>query len=145
MKYLLDTNIVSELKKRQVNMNVAQWFEMVHESQLYVSAITIGELRAGAIKKSKIDKEQGYLLAKWVDNVIDQYSERILNIDLEICEEWAELLSKDNSNAVDSLIAAQAIARNMILVTRNIKHFKMFNVKLLNPFEDQSINSVDSN
>jgi predicted nucleic acid-binding protein len=138
MNYLLDTNIISELKKRQPNSNVLSWFEATCTNQLYFSAITIGELRSGAIKKSKTDKEQGYKLTQWIDVIVAKYSEQILNIDLETCEEWAQLISNDNTNGIDSLIAAQAITKNMTLVTRNIKHFKMFNVKLLNPFEEQT-------
>jgi predicted nucleic acid-binding protein len=136
MRYLLDTNIISELRKKQPNENVVSWFNQIHPSQLYLSSLTIGEVRAGALKKAKTDKRSGDLLLKWVNNLVRDYQEQILGIDLEVSEEWANLLAIDSTNAIDSLLAAQAISMNLVLVTRNIKHFKMFDIKLLNPFED---------
>ncbi len=135
MRYLLDTNIISELRKKQPNENVALWFNQIHPSQLYLSALTIAEIRAGALKKAKTDKKSGGLLVRWVDNLVTEYQEQILTIDLDVSEEWTRLLNIDGTNAIDSLIAAQAISMNLVLVTRNIKHFKMFDIKLLNPFE----------
>ncbi len=73
-------------------------------------------------------------LEKWLERIIIDYNERILNIDKEICEEWGELMSIDSMNAIDALIAAQAKQSNMILVTRNIKHYNMFNIKIFDPF-----------
>jgi predicted nucleic acid-binding protein len=135
MRYLLDTNIISELRRKQPNENVVEWFSQIHPSQLYLSGLTIGEVRAGALKKAKTDKQSGDLLLKWVDNLIIEYQDQILDIDLDVSEEWARLLNIDSTNAIDSLLAAQAISMNLILVTRNIKHFKMFDIKLLNPFD----------
>lgn len=136
MKYLLDTNIISEVKKRDPHPNVAMWIK-AYKDHIYLSSITIGELRSGAIRKSKTDKEQGYRLHQWIDQLLTEYNEQILNVNLEVCESWAELIAIDDTNGVDSLIAAQAISYNMTLVTRNIKHFKMFGVKLFNPFEEK--------
>ena len=73
-------------------------------------------------------------LEKWLERIIIDYNERILNIDKEICEEWGELMSIDSTNAIDAVIAAQAKQSNMILVTRNIKHYNMFNIKIFDPF-----------
>lgn len=135
MKYLLDTNIISELRRKLPNKNVVKWFDGLDSSDLYISCITIGELRTGALKKAKTDKNGGQLLLKWVDKLISDYEEQIIEIDLDICEEWAKCLTIDATNAVDGLVAAQAIAMNLTLVTRNTRHFKMFDIKLLNPFE----------
>lgn len=135
MRYLLDTNIVSELRRKTPNENVVSWFKELHPNTVYLSCITIGEVRAGALKKRKTDKQSGGLLLKWVDSLIRDYDEQIINIDLETSEVWAELLSIDNTNAIDSLVAAQAIQANMTLVTRNVKHFKMFDIKIINPFD----------
>ena len=135
MKYLLDTNIISELKKKTPDQNVVNWFEGIDTDELYLSCITIGELKSGALKKSKTDVKTGKLLIKWINGLMADYEEQILNIDLETCEIWAELLNIDSTNAIDGLIAAQCFQSNMVLVTRNIKHFNMFDIKLFNPFE----------
>ena len=135
MRYLLDTNIISELRKKSPDNAVVEWFEKTDPDNLYLSCITIGEVRHGALKKAKTDKQGGQALLKWVDDLINDYEEQIIDIDLDICEEWGNLLTIDNSNAIDSLLAAQALSMNLTLVTRNTKHFKMFKIKLLNPFE----------
>lgn len=135
MKYLLDTNVISELRRKSPNKNVVNWFESLDSNDLYISCITMGELRTGALKKAKTDKNGGQLLLKWVDKLISDYEEQIIDIDLDVCEEWAKCLTIDATNAVDGLVAAQAISMNLTLVTRNTKHFKMFDIKLLNPFE----------
>ncbi|ABV85278.1 Toxin of toxin-antitoxin [Rickettsia massiliae MTU5] len=134
MKYLLDTNVVSEIQKKKSNSQVAVWFSIVHSSQLYLSCITIGEIRKEISKLAKKDKIASLKLEKWLERIIIDYNERILNIDKEICEEWGELMSIDSTNAIDALIAAQAKQSNMILVTRNIKHYNMFNIKIFDPF-----------
>ncbi|QQV75766.1 Toxin FitB [Rickettsia tillamookensis] len=135
MKYLVDTNVVSEIKKKNPNSQVAAWFSIVHASQLHLSCITIGEIRKGISKLVKNNKRASLQLEKWLEKIIIDYNERILNIDKEICEEWGELMSIDGTNAIDTLIAAQAKQNNMILVTRNTKHYNMFNIKIFNPFD----------
>lgn len=134
MKYLLDTNVVSEIQKKKPNPQVVAWFSVVHYSQLHISCITIGEIRKGMLKLSKNDSVASLKLKKWLEELIIDYNERILNIDKEIFEEWGELMSIDGTNAIDALIAAQAKQNNMILVTRNTKHYNMFNIKIFNPF-----------
>lgn len=134
MKYLLDTNVVSEIQKKKPNPQVVAWFSVVHYSQLHISCITIGEIRKGMLKLSKNDSVSSLKLKKWLEELIIDYNERILNIDKEICEEWGELMSIDGTNAIDALIAAQAKQNNMILVTRNTKHYNMFNIKIFDPF-----------
>ena len=145
MNYLLDTNIISQLARKKGDSKVIEWILSHKNASLYLSCLTIGEIKTGILRLQKKDIKAAQSLQIWLDGLLNGYRDQILTIDLEVCEVWAQLMNIDSSNGIDSLIAAQAITRNMILVTRNIKHFKMFNVKLLNPFEDQSINSVDSN
>ena len=139
MKYLLDTNIVSELRKTLPTPNVVKWMEGVPSNQIYLSCIAISDLRSGALKKAKQDKRAGPVLTKLIDELISSYEELIVLIDLEICQKWAELLTIDSTNAIDSLLLAQAITNNMVLVTRNIKHFKMFGAKCLKPFGEENV------
>jgi len=136
MRYLLDTNIISELRRKQPDSKVVEWFGEIHASSLYLSCITIGELKSGALKKAKTDIASSKLLIKWIDSLVSDYEEQILDINLETCEVWAQMLNIDATNAIDSLLAAQSVQSNMILVTRNVKHFKMFNIKLYNPFTE---------
>ena len=133
MKYLLDTNIVSELRKTLPTPNVVKWMEGVPSNQIYLSCIAISDLRSGALKKAKQDKRAGPVLTKLIDELISSYEELIVLIDLEICKKWAELLT------IDSFLLAQAFTNNMVLVTNNIKHFKMFGTKCLNPFGEEDV------
>ena len=136
MRYLLDTNIISELRRKQPDSKVLEWFREIHASSLYLSCISIGELRSGALKKAKTDIASGTFFIKWIDSLVSDYEEQILDINLETCEVWAQMLNIDATNAIDSLLAAQSVQSNMILVTRNVKHFQMFNIKLYNPFTE---------
>lgn len=133
MKYVLDTNIVSELRKTLPAPNVVKWMEGVPSNQIYLSCIAISDLRSGALKKAKQDKRAGPVLTKLIDELISSYEELIVLIDLEICKKWAELLT------IDSLLLAQAFTNNMVLVTNNIKHFKMFGAKYLNPLGEENV------
>jgi toxin FitB len=133
MKYVLDTNIVSELRKTLPTPNVVKWMEGVPSNQIYLSCIAINDLRSGALKKAKQDKRAGPVLTKLIDELISSYEELIVLIDLEICKKWAELLT------IDSLLLAQAFTNNMVLVTNNIKHFKMFGAKYLNPLGEENV------
>ena len=133
MKYVLDTNIVSELRKKLPDPRVVKWMEDVPSDQVYLSCIAIGDLRSEALKKAKQDKIAGKLLIKWIDELINSYEDQIVLIDLEICKKWAELLT------IDSLLLAQAFTNNMVLVTNNIKHFKMFGAKYLNPLGEENV------
>ncbi|HJD67755.1 MAG TPA: type II toxin-antitoxin system VapC family toxin [Rickettsia endosymbiont of Bembidion lapponicum] len=134
MKYLIDTNAISELYKKNPDSKVVQWFLSIHTSQLHISCITIGEIRKGISKLAKKDKVASLKLEKWLEGIVIDYDKRILDIDREICEEWGELISIDGTNPIDTLIAAQAKQHNMILVTRNTKHYNMFNIKIFDPF-----------
>lgn len=139
MKYVLDTNIVSELRKTLPTPNVVKWMEGVPSNQIYLSCIAISDLRSGALKKAKQDKRAGPVLTKLIDELISSYEELIVLIDLEICKKWAELLTIDSTNAIDSFLLAQAFTNNMVLVTNNIKHFKMFGAKYLNPLGEENV------
>lgn len=144
MKYLLDTNIISELRKKSPDTRVVKWMEDIDPSVLYLSCITIGELKTGALKKAKTDPVAGKALLEWIDELVNRYEEQIVFIDLETCNKWAEFLAVDSTNAIDSLLLAQAVTRNTVLVTRNTKHFKMFEVKCLNPFEGDNETRFDN-
>lgn len=138
MKYLLDTCVISELTARQPVAQVVDWIDRVEESHLYLSVITIGEIRKGIEKLSPSNKRT--VLEEWLnDYLIIRFAGRIRPIDLEVVIKWGQMtgaLEKaDRSmSAIDSLIAATALQENFTLVTRNEKDFVYSKVPLFNPW-----------
>lgn len=138
MKYLLDTCVISEFVKPAPNMNVLLWFETVQSDQLYISVLSIGELREGIYRLPKSKKKQK--LSFWLESILSEYDDRILPITLHIAENWGIVHGKACQKgktlpAIDGLIAATALTSNMVLVTRNVKDFKAVSVELLNPWD----------
>jgi len=136
--YLIDTNILSEIRKRKkANKGVQKFFESVvkDEEQLYVSVITIGELRRGVeLIRHRGDIRQANQLEKWLEIILTEYGDYILELDEEIAQLWGKLRSPHHEHAIDKQIAATAIIHGLTLVTRNTKDFMKTGVKVLNPF-----------
>jgi hypothetical protein len=136
--YLIDTNIISEIRKAdKANIGVRQFFEVAvqNNTRLYISAITIGELRRGVdLIFHRGDIIQGKLLENWLNSIFDQYQDNILSIDGEIALLWGKMRVPEPQHALDKLIAATAILYDLTVVTRNIKDFESTGVRLLNPF-----------
>jgi toxin FitB len=140
VNYLLDTNVVSEPRKREPNNNVLKWLKQKPAKQLFISNITIAEISLG--KNNAKTPEQQEAIAAWLEyRIKPQYHERILPITTEIAEIWGQLISHPNavqhqSHVFDLFIAVTAIVHDLTVVTRNIKHFEPFLVTILNPWED---------
>lgn len=138
--YLLDTNIISELRKfgkGKADENVMRWFKQISLEDCYLSAITITEIQVGALAKKHKDPKQYEILEDWLMNILlPKFSKRILPMDTEVALACAELHIPDRRPINDVYIAATAKVNNLILVTRNIKDFEKCGVKLLNPFEN---------
>lgn len=137
MSFLLDTNAISEVGFERPDAGFMTWFEAADGNDFNVSVLTIGELRYGALKYGQGVKRRG--LEKFIAQVIEFYGDRILPTDLMVAEIWASLrLSlKDKGRAigaVDELIAATAIAHDLTVVTRNVRHFQPTGCKLLSPW-----------
>lgn len=137
--YLLDTNIVSELRKAKtdrINKNVQSWANHVSTTTLFISVITILELELGILRLERRDSEQGGMLRTWFhDHVLPAFSERILDIDITIAQRCAALHVPDRRSDRDALIAATAIVHGMTVVTRNVSDFLPTGVKVLNPWD----------
>ena len=138
MKYLIDTNVLSETVKKKPNIQVLDWFRDLPDSSLHLSVLTLGELRKGVDQMPLSKRRQG--LVNWLENDLKNwFGKRILSIDVALAESWGSMLAKADRPlpAIDSLIAATAVWHGCILVTRNVKDFKGFlGLEVLNPFDE---------
>lgn len=133
--YLLDTNVLSELRKTQANQNIVDWVKSVKADTLYTSILVVGEIRRGIERLQKRDPRQATVYANWLESLKEDYAERILPIDIRVTETWGRMTSHDPLPIIDSLLAATAQVHQMTLVTRNISDVERTGVSLLNPFE----------
>jgi predicted nucleic acid-binding protein len=139
MRLILDTNVVSELRKVRLgkaDMNVTAWAESVDATDLFVSAITIMELELGVLSIERKDATQGALLRTWLEqHVLPEFSRRTLLVDTAVAQRCARLHVPDKRGERDALIAATALVHGMTVVTRNVADFKSTGVPLINPWE----------
>lgn len=137
--YLLDTNVISELRKSKSgksNKNVTRWAKTVSPSVLFLSVITILELEIGILSVERRDPTQGSLLRSWLDaQVLPAFSERILDIDIAVAKRCAKLHIPNPRSDRDAIIAATALIHGMTVVTRNVNDFAHTGVEILNPWE----------
>ena len=135
MKFLLDTNVLSELRKPNPSPAVRAWFEQVPEEALYLSVLVLGELRLGIARKRRKDPVAAMHLGVWVDKLVEDYASRVLPVDVGVVEVWANISAPDPLPPIDGLLAATAIAHTLTLVTRNVRDVERTGVQILNPFE----------
>ena len=139
MMFVLDTNVVSELRKARLgkaDSNVTAWAESVDASDLYVSAITIMELELGVLSVERKDATQGAMLRSWLEQqVLPEFAGRTLSVDIAVAQRCARLHVPDRRGERDALIAATALVHGMTVVTRNIADFEPTGVSLINPWE----------
>lgn len=132
MSYLIDINVISELIKNTPNSNVVRWFDAVSNDKLYLSVLTIGEIRKGISKVANLSKQEKYRL--WLDEeLMSWFYDRILPVNVAVANCWGRIAHNHNS-AIDSLIAATAIHFDLALVTRNISDFNYQGLHLINPW-----------
>lgn len=135
MGYLIDTNVLSELRKKQnADTNVIEWFSGVDGSECYISVLTLGEIFNEIQRLREKNPVAAQSLNKWLDTLTQNFHDRVLPITSDIALKWGEITAPVSLPVVDSLIASTAMVHDLILVTRNIKDVKNTGVKLLNPF-----------
>jgi predicted nucleic acid-binding protein len=132
--YLLDTNVVSELRKCRPHPAVVDWLREVPADSLHLCALTIGELQAGAEVTRAQDKEKAQEIEFWIDQVAGTWN--VLPMDARVMRAWARLMVGQSDELIeDGMIAAVAVVHRLVVVTRNVKDFKSFGVQMLNPFQ----------
>lgn len=132
--YLLDTNVISELRKNRPHGAVLAWFKAVPTDQLFLSAVSLGEIQSGIEITREQDPEKAATLEKWADQLME--TQQVLPMDARVFRIWARLMHRtSNTLQDDAMIAATALAHQLIMVTRNVKDFARFRTALLNPFE----------
>lgn len=135
MSYLVDTNVISELRKgRRCNPGVSSWFGDVSSAEIYLSALTIGEIRKGIESIRRRDGQTAEALEAWLGELVAIHSDRILPVDANIAEQWGRFNVPDPLPVLDSLLAATASVHGLTLVTRNVKDVERTGVDCLNPF-----------
>ena len=135
--YLLDTNVVSELRKGvRANSGVMAFFADLRADEMYLSVQTMGELRRGVENiRRRGDIKQAELLDIWLDSVLADHGARILEFDLECAQVWGKLMSPNPQHPVDKQIAAIGLVYDLTVVTRNTADFERTGARLLNPFD----------
>jgi toxin FitB len=136
--YLVDTDVISELRRKdKANPRVTAFFKdaAADDLPLYLAAVTIGELRRGIeLIRHRGDARQANMLERWLDGLLAQYSENVLPFDADAAQLWGRLRVPHPENPLDKQIAATALLYDLVLVTRNVRHFEPTGVKLRDPF-----------
>jgi|SRR5215469_4658410 len=135
--YLLDTNVVSELRKaKRADGKVRKWAQAIPTSSLYISVISVLELEIGILLVERRDRKQGAILRTWMDgHVLPTFNSRILVIDTAVAKRCAALHVPNPQSDRDALIAATAFVHSMIVATRNVDHFQPTGVPVVNPWQ----------
>ncbi|MFI6674779.1 type II toxin-antitoxin system VapC family toxin [Kribbella sp. NPDC050470] len=135
MNYLLDTNVVSEFRKKVPHAGAAGWIRSVRSSDLYLSVLVVGELRQGIERLAGRDQVQAMAIEEWTQRLVRGYGDRIIPVTVEVAETWGRLNARSLLPLVDGLMAATALAYDWTLVSRNTADVARTGVRLLNPFE----------
>jgi predicted nucleic acid-binding protein len=136
---LLDTNVISELRKgERADANVTAWFAELADEEIYLSVLTIGEIRRGVESVRRRDPDSATALDSWLARLGDVHRDRILPVDQAIAEEWGRMNVPDPLPVIDGLLAATAKVAGLTFATRNVADVAAADVELVNPFSPPS-------
>ncbi len=133
MAYLLDTNVVSQVRKSRPDPEVTRWLGAVDED-LYLSVVVVGELTQGVDLLRRKDPEQARVQGAWLDALVHDFRDRLLPVSLEVAVAWGRLQVPAPRPIADGLLAATALVHDLTVVTRNVRDFAGTRVRLVNPF-----------
>ena len=142
--YLIDTDILSALRKRQRDPRIARWMSAQRTADLYLSVVTVGEIERGITAQLGRDPVFAQRLGTWLDDVLRVYADRILPIDLPVARRWGRLSHRLGHNSADLLIAATALERGLTVVTRNVGLFEPTGAPVLDPVAAGDTHAVPS-
>jgi len=134
VQYLLDTNVLSETRKKQADPKVIAFLTNTDPSTLFISVLTLGELRKGVAQKQRTDPSAAQSIAAWVDGLEFGFADRILGIDAPTARLWGEFSAEPPRPVIDTLLAATAVTHQLTFVTRNTSDVQDIDVPLHNPF-----------
>lgn len=134
MSFLLDTNVVSEVRRRSGDPRVSAWISSVPSWELFLSTLVLGEIRRGVESLRRRDAAQAGVFERWLGDLRQQFADHVIPIDAEIAEEWGRINSVRSVPVEDGLMAATAKVRGMVFVTRNVADVERTGVRLLNPW-----------
>lgn len=132
--YLLDTDVLSELRKRKCNPGVAKWFGKVRDSELFLSVISLAEIERGIERQRTADPVFAKDLAAWLELTLRAFGDRIVPLSVNIARRWGRLAAEIGNTGLDLAIAATALEHGLTVVTGNTKHYQPTGAELLNPF-----------
>ena len=131
--FLIDTDVLSALRKRKRHPEVAHWVEEQRSADLYLSVVSVGEIERGIVRQQRRDPVHARVLAAWLDSVLALHGERILAVDLSAARRWGRLSGFLGHEGAGLLIAATALEHGLTVVTRNVRHFNPTGVPVLDP------------
>jgi predicted nucleic acid-binding protein len=134
VSFLLDTNVLSETKRRRGDARVKQWFGSASSSLLYTSVVVIGEIRRGVESLRRHDAGQAAIFDQWLSELKEKFADRVLLVTTDIAEEWGRLNVPDPLPTIDAYLAATAKVHGLTLVTRNTRDLQRTGVALLDPW-----------
>jgi predicted nucleic acid-binding protein len=136
-RFLIDTNVASELRKHKPHGAVVAWLTDLRDEQVFLSAVTIGELQSGVEMTRRQDPEKASLIESWIDQIETSY--QVLPMDSACFREWGRLMHGKSDHLIeDGMIAATARTHDLVVATRNENDFKQLNVRVFNPFKTGS-------
>lgn len=135
MSYLLDTNVISEVRRSSPDHGVASWFEQAAGEDLFLSVLTVGEIRQGIERLRARDPEQADMFERWLELLHRDFRDRLLPISTAVAEAWGRLNAPSPLPVIDSLLAATALVHGLTFVTRDTSKLEKTGVPLLDPWE----------
>jgi predicted nucleic acid-binding protein len=133
--YLLDTNVLTEVRRPRGAEAVRAWFDSVPSSELFISVLVVGEIRVGIERLRRRDPPQSAVYEHWLDELLRDFARRLIAVDLAVAERWGRIHAAGGSPTIGGLMAASAMVHGLVFVTRNVAHVGRSGVRVLNPWE----------